>query len=138
MDTEQVYVMQHVYGDKVLPYPEVVMVRALVAQTRPDYALQTHILCCTVSRLGGQEWRNVGVGEQVSDMGTLGFAFVDALGTRAGVDATVRFLPLTVDNFGVFEEVMVGWEELAARFPTTDELRAYFRDLLEPTSASAS
>lgn len=131
MDTDQIYVMQWVSDERVFRFPELVIVRALEAMRDPDYPQQTHVLCCTMMK-GWPEYRNVPVGALVSDMGALGFAYVDPTGE--GQNATVRCLALTVENFGVFKEYMVGWAELAAQFTTTDALRAYFRAQLSPLS----
>lgn len=69
------------------------------------------------------------VGELVSDMGALGFEWIDANASRGrDTPARIRFLPLTVENFVVFKDIMVGWQDLNARLRTTPDLRFYFRE----------
>jgi len=129
MDTEQIYVVQVIRDGKVEPFPDLMRPLSLVAELSDMRPTQTHLVCGLVSR-GWPERRSWSVGKLVSDMGTLGFEFEYAVVPGA----TVRFLPLTIENFAVFKGDMTGWDDLAARFPTTEQLRWYFREQLTPAS----
>ena len=124
-----VYVVQRVVDGAVLSVPDLATETTLdPAVGSYDPPLTKQRIHCVVLR---SEIRGAvfPVGDLVSDMGALGFEYVDADSSVGRAEpAYIRFLPLTAENFVVFKACMVGWDRLAAQLPTTSDLRYYFRE----------
>ena len=130
-----VYVVQRVSEGRVWPEPDLMTeahFQPLETGEGVYYAPNAaQLLCGVVSRMEPQEMR-IAVGSDMVDMGAA-FHVLDATATESsGAEVRVRFLPLTTENFGVFKDHMIGWDEIAARFTTTEALRANFREMLVP------